>query len=395
MSEIAATADNFSAHLAEMDAGGMDGGDAPPQNDYTGGRQGVQALKQATRDQQGHVNPEHRVGEDGRPLRLDARGMTSANDQNATQGFEGDEPPTELQEDEQGEQAEQEGEEQTPDGIPPYEHLQEMYRALEGPDLHEGLWDKTIPTPVNGVTVPKSIRELRDGFMRMSDYSRGQQEKAAAIKQAQQAISNTRQTLERLQDPAVLRATLRRLGPQHEQALFQAAHQIAQEYTRLNRATPSEREAILRAMELERRAEAAEEAARRAPQEPEQPPHAQHVPVIHQTLEAWLPRTWEHYGLAPSPVAMQEFTNHIQHVWDGRMETIPQAVERATIATIEVLGDRAQQHRQFIEQRRPQQPQPLAPRRLPAPIAAPRAPNRPQAGARVTDFDAHIKGLGR
>jgi hypothetical protein len=235
---------------------------------------------------------------------------------------------------------------------------------------------------VNGVTVPKSIRELRDGFMRMSDYSRGKQETAHAMKQAHQAISNTRQTLERLQDPAVLRATLRRLGPQHEQALFQAAHQIAQEYSRLHRATPTER-----------RAEAAEEAARRAPQEPEQSPHAKIEPVINQTLSAWVPRTWEHYGLAPSPAAMQEFTTHIQHVWDGRMETIPQAVERATIATIEVLGDRAQQHRQFIQQRRPQQPQPLAPRRLPAPMAAPRAPSRAQAGGKVTDFDAHLKGL--
>jgi hypothetical protein len=384
---VAATADNFGAHLAEVDSGGMDGGgapDAPVQNDYGSGRQGATQLKQSLRQQADqHINPQHRVGDDGQPLQVDREGMMLT-------GEQGEVPQAEPGPDQEPEQ----DTEVMQGDTPPYEQLQEMYRVLEGPDLHEGLWDKMIPTPVNGVTVPKSIRELREGYMRMSDYSRGQQEKSQAMRQAQQFLQEGRATFERMQDPAVLRATLRKLGPRYEQALFQAAQQIAIEHTRLQRATPTEREAIMRAMDLERRAEAAEEVARRAPQEPQKAPHEQYVPHIHQTLEQVLPQTWQRHGLPPSPIAMQVFAQNIQYVWDGRMETIPQAVERATIATIEVLGDQAAQHRQYAQQQGPRQPQPLAPRRLPAPMAAPRAPNREQGRPRVTQFDDHLKRLG-
>lgn len=385
MSEIAASVDNFGAHLAEMDAGGMDASDSGDsgfvQNDFSGGRQQAQQLKQATRQQQEHVNPQQRVDSNGKPLQLNPDGTMA----------EGDEAPS--LDAEVVEEVPQDGDWQGPN----FEDLQGMYKALEAPDLHEGLWDKTIPTPVNGVTVPKSIRELRDGYMRMSDYSRKSGEATNLARQAHAAMQQTRAMFERMNDPNVIRATFRKLGPQHQQAFFQAARLEAQEWVKLQRATPTEREAILRAQELERRAEQAEEMARRRQQEPQRPAHEQYQPQIHSTLEQVLPQVWQRHRLAPSPVAMEEFTRHIQHVWDGRMETIPQAVERATIATIEVLGDRAAQHQQYVSQQgqRQMQAQPLPARRLPA-GAPPRqsGPAPRNNDFRTSNFGNFLKKLG-
>lgn len=377
---VAATPSNFDAHLASVDMSGPDDGGGStqvrdstgPSNDNAMSRDSSgwpDAQKGAQPEQDG---PEFRVGDDGQPLQLDENGMEA-------------QPEPEQ------------GDEQTPEGMPAYEELQGMYKALSGPELHQGLWDKTVPVTINGTQVQKPISELAQGYMRMADFSRKSQEASQWTNQAKQVIEQNRQLLSRMADPAVLRASLKRLGPQHERAFQEAAKQYAAEQLQLLRMNPHERaayEAQQKAAEYERQLQEMREQYQREQEQRREPEHQKYVAPIHNMLMQTVPQLWAKHGVRESPIAMQTFAQHIQAIWDGREETVQQALEQATIATAEELGDRVAQHRQHSQQQPPQRlQQPIAPSRVPSGPPQRNGQRQAPAGARVTSFDDHLRGL--
>lgn len=382
--EMAATPSNFDAHLSSVGdtpaTGGDDSGGSQEVRDNTG-PSNDNAWRSSEEPNAEHVNPERPAEEDPPDPTADISDY--------------DDPEAEPVEGEQDEQ------QPSQDGIPAYEQLQEMYQALQTPELHEGLYDKLVPVDVNGVQVMKPISEVREGFMRMSDYSRGKQELASETRRTQQAFEQTRMFVQRMADPQVFRATLRRLGPAHEKAFEAAAEGLAQEKLQMLRMTPVERQAHIRAMDAERRAEMLEEQARRAPREPPPNPAEQNRPHIEQALNATMGQAWQRHNIRPSPLASELFQRHIQNVWDAKLESIPEAVERASIATAEDLAHLAQTHlgqqaqvpaqQPANTQGQQRRPQPLAPRRLPA--GAPPRPtsNAPDKRYRTSNFDDFLK----
>jgi hypothetical protein len=377
--ELAATPSNFEAHLANVgntpaDTGSDDGG-AQEMRDNTGPSNTNAWGGDVSGAEPKWENPERRAEGDA---------------EDPTQQFSDEPSEGEPQEGEQDEQ-------QAPDGMPPYEQLQEMFQVTQRPELHEYFLDKTVPVPVNGVEVPKTVRELKEGYLRMSDYSRKSQEAAAERGRAQQAIEQNRMFLERMSNPKVLRATLRRLGPQHEAAFEACAEDLARERLSLLKMTPTERAHFQRAQDAERRAEMLEEQARRQPREPEVDPREQAKPQMIAALNAHVGPAWQRYNITPSPLATRVFQMHIQNVWDSQMGSIPEAVERASQATAETLEDLARKHLGQAPQQptnAPRQVQPLGPRRVPA-GAPPRpklAPGQRDTRFRSTNFADFLKG---
>jgi hypothetical protein len=384
---VAATPSNFDAHLATVDMSGPSDQGMDSMDDSTGPSNDNNLRPQIERSTKAPAvereeasldpeDPEQRVDEDGQPYEFDG---------------EQEQPD---QEDEQ--------EQEAPEGMPSYEDLQELYQVTSGPELHEYFLDKTVPTPVNGTMVPKTVRELQQGYLRMSDYSRGKQELAQHVKQAQAVIQQNRDLISRMADPKVLRAALKRLGPAHEKAFHEAAYQYAAEFTAERKMTPEQRarvEAERKAAEYEERLREYEAQRMREQEAQREQPRAQLASQIENHLTQNLPALWAQHGVHESPIAMQEFSAHLRAIWDGRPETVDEALERATIATAETLGDRVQQHQQHVQQRQPQrQQQPLPPRRLPSGGPARpgnSAPQRGEKGYRSTEFTDYLSNLGR
>lgn len=373
----AATPSNFDAHLASVDMSGPDDGGTTQVQDNTG-PSNTNALTpsrepMAPQGDQQRDGPEYRVGDDGQPLELDENGMQL-----------GDQQPEEHE----GEVGDQ----------PTYEQYQQMNEAIQQPDLHEYFYDKRVKFPDGSTkTVRELVNDRHAGTLRMSDYSRKTQEAAAYGRQAQQVVADNRMLFQRMTDPNVLRATMKHLGPAHEQAFEAAATMLAKERLALMRMQPHERaayEAQQQVAERDRQLQEMREQLQRREQENQPHPAQQYVQPIHQTLDQHVPAAWARHGLRNSGPAIRAFAEHIQAVWDGRMETIPQAVEAATIATAEELGDRVAQHNQEAQQNAPRQSQqqPLAPRRLPPGGPPPGQRQRQPMGLRVSDFDAYLKG---
>jgi hypothetical protein len=402
--ELAATPSNFDSFLSTADAPTDTGSDSGPQDfqDSTGPSNTNNwkgDISNAALQPEGqHVDPERRVMDD-------EEGRTDfANE------FDGEQQP------EQEEQPE--GEQQTPEGMPPYEQLQEMFQVTQAPELHEYFLDKLVPVNVNGVRVMKTVRETTEGFMRMSDYSRGKQEVTQMGRAAQEAMNQTRGFLQRLQDPQAFRATIKRLGPQWEQSFHKAAEAYAQEKLQYLQMGPEQRavfDAENRARAIEERA-AQMEAELQRRQEQQNSPAEQYRPHIEQTLQAYVPNAWQRHNIPDNQLSQGVFAQHMQSIWNRTMEGIPEAVERASIATAEHLQDLVRRYggmpempQQPQQQQRPAQqpqqqmqrpqapPQPLPPRRVPGgPVARPANSNGGgDARYRGSNFDEYLKHLGR
>lgn len=368
MTEIAATPDNFSAHLAAADDA-MDAGDTgdqgqQPANDNNKPWTSPQQAR-GQQDQVEHVNPERRVMGDG--------------DENT---FDPNAAHQEFTDDAEGAEGEPEADQETQQGAPEYEELQKMYQILEGPELPPGLYDKRIPIP--GTNSSKSIQELVEGNMRMSDYSRKSQEASQAVRQAQQVLQNNAKLIEGWKNPKILRATLEKLGLM--ESFHAATSDYATEQLQFARMTPEQRQHHTEIRELERRKQAALEQAQRAEQQvPKTNPY--HAP-IEQHLRNTLPQVWGQLGIRESPVAVQHFAQHIQAVWDGQPETMDRAILMASQATAEDLQWMAQHHFQGQQMPANTNGQAPQPRQLPRGELSPRpapgggGPRQPQNGKR-------------
>lgn len=406
MSEIVATPANFGEQLAAADAAmdsdpGDSGGQQAPERGERASPQRSQGENPNpwTNPRGGsggeeHVNPERRVmeAEEGTHDPNAGHQEFTDGDPNADEPIEGE---LEAQDGEQG-------------GYPAYEELQQMYKILDGPELPVGLYDKKIPIPGTGTS--KTIQQLVEGNMLMRDYSRKSQEVAQMQRQAHELMQNNARLLEGWKNPKVLRATIEKLGLQ--KSWHEAMTEYAQEQLQFAQMKPEQRQAHLELKELQRRTQIAREEAARAEQSvPKTNPYQAPIKaVLDQHAEA----AWAQHGIQPSPVAMQYFAGHMQSIWDGQMESIPQAVYYAAEATAQELQHLARQHYggQLPQQGQPaqqgNQPQYQQPRQLPRgelpPRAAPggSAPRGPRGGNgnrdtrfRANKFSDYLDSLPR
>lgn len=293
------------------------------------------------------------------------------------------------------------------DGVDPAvaeaEAFEKYKAAAASPELPEDFMDKLVPVPwgPNGETRDVPVAEMRQGYMRQSDYTRSKQEIQAYAQRVQGAEQNVRNLLTDFQDPEKFYSHMLEMGLSKQmEAVAQKVYgewfyerQILQSLPEgprredTKRLFQERRDAKDAARANARRAQQLEAQQSQSVNQQQQSENAQRV---QNQINQLRPIAFKSLQIPDAPYHRHVFEQQLVGVVKSSGQPFSGTLTREQImaaaqATREVLEDDAKLAR---AQANPGQQQPMGPNRLPAGAPAPGSPQRYQNGGRkrTTDF---------
>jgi hypothetical protein len=308
-----------------------------------------------------------------------------------------DDAEEELAQDEEGVEREQ----RSKPGEPTKAQLMEMHKAIASPNLPEQLMDRLVLCKDGDREYYDTVGNLREGRMRHDRFSRGMQEQARVIGEAQQMMHGLRQQIAMMRQSAETGVGYLRqmLG---DKAFDDIVTHRAVQLHQLNELPPQFREM---AVENERLRVAQQRFQQEQQQRANQPDPYQQQQALHQSTQfvnAYVPPLFERHGLQLNDHSIKMFSEHLQF-HRTQYPDLHQAMEESAKATIAEMKHYAESYynaqlvqqpnagRNAARQLKAAVPPQLAVRALPGP--APKAGDRNKRGTRsgggsASDFSA-------
>lgn len=289
----------------------------------------------------------------------------------------------------------------------------EVLEALGKGVFPEALADKVLfEVNPNGQKRMVNAAELKSGYMRQVDYTRGTEKLAAARREAAQFERGWTDTLESWKgDPESLRRGMRRFGL--GDALFKAARAIAAEEYELQQMTPEQAAVVRENRRLKEERDELEERTRAAEQTKEQRRRAAMQEKRSRILQELSPVAFQRANLPENEVSRQHYIQHLRVLMRAENANEPtiDLCTRAATAAAESLADIARRWGEATVPRqpaandngraavavRPQQPQQGLPARraAPGPATGPNGqPAQRQGGMKPAEAAAYLRSLG-
>jgi hypothetical protein len=391
--EIAATPSNFAAQLAAADA--ADSG-APPDMGDAGGAPDAPGGRASASDDYLERRERRRPAPEHEEVAPEPELVEEAPEPEPD--YDSDEPPP--PDDEATEQ------EQQTDG-PSVEQLMEMHQAISGSHLPEQLFDRMIRVSDGEREWDVPIGEMRQGYMRANNFSRGKQEQARVIGEAKGMVEGIRGQFQAWkQSPEQGVQQMR--GILGDAAFDKMVELRATQMYQLKNMPPQFRQMYIEneQLKIEKARIAAEQEQRQRAGDPVQ--QQMLLQQSQQFVSQHVPALLERHKISMNNASINMLSQHVQALWDRNPATIHQALEEAASATAQELRANAEayyeqvsaqntgrQGAQRLKQAVQQQPT-LSPRAIPG--AAPRASMRGQRGTRsgggsATDFASFRKAI--
>ena len=333
--EAAAAPSSFAAHMDAL------GDDAP---DFTGARTGAtDSDSSPARNQMLEPRAKPRASAKRADAEDDAEEGVLTVDPEDDDGPRGDEAEEETLDDSEEDQEEpDEPEEEDRRGAPTKAQLMEMFKALSSSTLPEQLLDRTLSVSDGEREYNVTIDEMRKGYMRAKNFSRGKSEQAQMIREARNMMDGVRSNFQTWkQNPDALVSSMRELIG--DDAFDKAVELRATQIYQMKHMPPEKREMLMeieKARALARQREMELQQVRQA----QQPDPQQQLEQVTQFVHQSVPQLFQRHGISLVDPAIHAFARNFQPLWNGQPDTIQRAMEEAAVATVQELRDNAEEY---------------------------------------------------
>lgn len=229
-----------------------------------------------------------------------------------------------------------------PDAKAQQEWTQKLAEGLaKGQIPHDLLKDIPVEVSINGRSVQVPFEEMRNGYMRQSDYTRAKNETFALRDRSEHILQLERQRSQEWRDPNMLRQGLRAMVG--DNVVFQMARQVATEWAQFKELSPVEQRAHLERQALDQERAQFQMQQQQFMQMNQRQNNDAATQAAAERLEDYMPRALKAQGVGMYPRSRDLFYKNIEILCREDGDISPQRCKEAAAAVREQLADEREQ----------------------------------------------------